>query len=350
VEQEVLNVLRSGQLAQGPKVAELEAIVAGLSGCSHAVAVTSGTVALEMALTLAGLGPGDEVITSPLTFAATLNAIIHSGCTATFVDVDDDGLMDVASIPACRTPRTRALMPVHLYGLPVDLTNLTGAEELTIVEDAAQAIGARVGDRLVGSFGLGCFSLYATKNVTTGEGGVLTTKDTDIATRARILRNQGMRGRYDYVFPGRNHRMTDLQAAVGVPQLLKLTEINNIRAANARQLIKGLADLEGLILPRFPSTRTHVWHQFTVRITDEAPVTRDRLAEHLKSRGIATSVYYPRLVFDYECYRNHPLVRTSQVPRAMNFTKQVLSLPVHPGLQPADIDRIVAEVHNAFRA
>ena len=349
VEAEVLDVLRSGQLAQGPKVIELERLFCEVTGCRHAVAVTSGTTALELSLALLDLRPGDEVLTSPFTFAATLNAIIHSGATAGFVDVDDDGLLDLDLVNERITPRTRAFLPVHLYGLPVDLARFDQPEGLTIVEDAAQAIGARIGDRAAGSFGLGCFSLYATKNVTTGEGGVVTTDDADLTDRARVLRNQGMRHRYEYVLPGHNYRMTDLQAAVGIPQLRRLQETTLARSENADRLRAGLGDLVGLKLPGPHTGRTHVWHQFTVRITDESPVTRDRLERILRDKGVATGVYYPRPVFDYPCYREHPQVRVQPVPRAEALAKQVLSLPVHPGLTHADIDHIVKEMRDAFR-
>ena len=348
VEAEVLAVLRSGHLAQGSKVAELEAFFSELTGCEYAIAVTSGTVALELSLSLLDLQAGDEVLTTPFTFGATLNAIIHSGATATFVDVDEDGLMDVDAIADQLTPRTKALIPVHLYGLPVDLDSLDPPAGLMIVEDAAQAIGSQVAGRSVGSFGLGCFSLYATKNVTTGEGGVVTTNDSELAARARIVRNQGMRDRYDYLVPGHNYRMTDLQAAVGIPQLRRLERMNSDRAANASRLRAGLADLVGLQLPSERPGRTHVWHQFTVRVAEESGLNRDQLAKILDSKGIATGIYYPRLVFDYPCYRSHPQVLIRPMPKAQTLAGQVVSLPVHPGLTEADIDHIVKEVRNAF--
>jgi dTDP-4-amino-4,6-dideoxygalactose transaminase len=323
---------------------------AELSGCRFAIALTSGTVALELALMLLDLEPGDEVLTTPFTFAATINAIIHSGATARFIDVDEDGLMDVSSISAHLTERTRVLLPVHLYGAPVDLRAIPRLPGVQIVEDAAQAIGAKLGDVPVGSFGLGCFSLYATKNVTTGEGGILTLNDPALAELGRVIRNQGMRSRYDYQQVGHNYRMTDIHAAIGIPQLRRIDEINARRAANAEKLITGLAGVAGLRLPSTPLDRTHVWHQFTIRVTDEATISRDGLATALAAKGIGTGIYYPRVVLDYDCYNQHPQVRSSAVPIARKLASQVLSLPVHPGLSHADIEQIVIEVRNSLRA
>jgi dTDP-4-amino-4,6-dideoxygalactose transaminase len=350
VENEVLAVIRSGRIAQGPRVEKLESLIAGISDCRYVVAVSSGTVALELALTLLDLKPGDEVVTSPFTFGATLNAIIHSGATATFVDVDLDGLMDVELIQERITDRTRTIVPVHLYGQPVDLRSIELAPNVTVVEDAAQALGAEVDGKAVGGLGIGCFSFYATKNVTTGEGGAITTNEPDLAERARILRNQGMRDRYEYVVPGRNLRMTDLQAALGIPQISRLSEIHRTRVNNASRLLEGLSGIPGLELPSIRTGRSHVWHQFTVRVTNEARLSRDALQIELCSRGIGTGVYYPKALIDYPCYNQHPQVRVCDVPNSRLLSSQVLSLPVHHGLVEADIDKIVLEVRNALGA
>lgn len=350
VEREVIEVLRSGQLAQGRKVAELEDAFRELTGCGHAVAVSSGTVALELSLRLLDLTPGDEVLTTPFTFGATLNAIIHSGATATFVDIDDQGLLDVDLAMASLTPQTRVLAPVHLYGLPVDLRSIELPPDVTIVEDAAQAVGASIGDRPVGSFGVGCFSLYATKNVTTGEGGVITTDDSDIAEGARLLRNQGMRMPYEYQVPGHNYRMTDLQAAVGIPQIRRLKELTETRRANAHRYLEGLSGLPGISLPTPPSGRTHVWHQFTIRVDPDSGVSREHLASRLAEKGISTGVYYPRLVFDYDCFRDHPQVKSREMPNASKWARQVLSLPVHPNVSASELDHIIQEVRLVVNA
>lgn len=347
----VLEVLRSGRLAQGPMVERLESRFRQLTGAAHAVAVSSGTTALVASVQALGLEPGSEVITSPFTFVATLNAILESGATARFVDIGDDFALDPSLLVASVTDRSRVVMPVHLYGLPADMdaiARIAADHDLAIVEDAAQAHGARVGDRPVGTYGQACFSLYATKNVMTGEGGVVTTDDAALADRLRLLRNQGMRARYQYEIAGHNYRMTELQAAVGIPQLGRLEAITAARQANAARLTEGLADVPGLVVPRPLPGRTHVWHQYTVRVPPDAPLDRDGLAEALTARGIATGAYYPRPVYDYDCYRSHPRVLVEPMPRAEAAAREVLSLPVHPGLRDGDLDRIIQTVREVF--
>lgn len=351
-ERRVLDVLRSGQLAQGPRVAELEELFASAHRVDHAIAVTSGTTALVASLQVLGIGPGDEVVTSPFTFVATLNAILESGATARFADIGDDYNVLPDSVGSCIGPSTRALLPVHLYGMMADmdpLVELADSAGLAIVEDAAQAVGAEYHGRMAGSFGLGCFSLYATKNVNTGEGGMVTTNDPDLADRLRVLRNQGMRTRYEYVVAGHNYRMTDLCAAVGIAQVEGLADICAARSANAAVLSEGLSGLEGLVLPPEPEPgRTHVYHQFTVRITTEASVSRDQFADALREAGIGCGVYYPGVVFDYDCYREHPGVVVAEVPRARAIASEVTSLPVHPYLTADDLERIVVVVREVL--
>jgi dTDP-4-amino-4,6-dideoxygalactose transaminase len=353
-EQLVLDVLRSGQLAQGPMVARLESEFATCCGTTHAVAVANGTVALTAALRALGVGPGDEVVTSAFTFVATLNAILECGATPRFADIDPVTYnVDPESLERVCTERTRVVMPVHLYGQPADMTAIAKVAEragASIVEDAAQAHGARVDGATVGGFGLATFSLYATKNITSGEGGVVTTNDDALADRLRLLRNHGMRARYEYELQGTNFRMTDVQAAIALPQLARLRETTARRQVNAAQLSEGLADLPGLITPVTTPGRDHVWHQYTVRITDDAPLDRDALAAALTDRGVQSGIYYPRVVFDYESYQQHPLVLAADVPHAREAARQVLSLPVHPHLSGDDLDRIVGAVRDAFGA
>ena len=340
----VLDVLRSGRLVQGPMVQRFEAACAAMAGTRHAVALSSGTAALEAALEAHALAPGDEVLTSPFTFVATLNAILRTGCVATFADVGDDFTLDLGAAAAAIAGRTRVLLPVHLYGLAADMDRLAplAAEHgLAIVEDAAQAHGARVGDRPIGSYGAGCFSFYATKNVSAGEGGALTTDDDAFAERIRVLRNQGMRNRYDYEVPGHNFRMTELQAALGVGGLARLESALAARRRNAALLTEGLEELPGVVVPGEPAGRTHAWHQYTVRITTGARTDRDTVRAGLADSGIATGVYYPRPVFDYDCFRDHPRVRIGSFPTAERFATEVLSLPVHPGLSDQNVARIV---------
>jgi dTDP-4-amino-4,6-dideoxygalactose transaminase len=339
-----LAVLRSGMLASGPRVAEFEEAFARLHGTRHAVAVANGTVALVAALRAHRIGPGDEVITSPLTFAATLNAILEVGATARFCDIAEDFTLDPAGLALVLTPRTRAVMPVHLYGLPAAMDQISAfaaSHGLTVICDAAQAHGAPAR-----SFGTATYSLYATKNITCGEGGVVTTDDDQIAERLRLLRNQGMRDRYEYVLPGSNYRLTDLQAAIAAVQLTRLPALNEARARNAAKLSAGLAGLPGLLVPLDPPGRGHVWHQYTIRLT--GPLTRDDLRHQLAARGIDSRPYYPRLAHDYPCYHDHPHVTPDPTPRARQAAAQVLSLPVHPALTPHDLDHIVTSTREAL--
>jgi len=350
----VLQVLRSGHLAQGPMVVEFERRFAELTGVAHAVAVNNGTTALIAALRVLDLQPGDEVITSPFTFVATLNAILDAGATVRFADIrTDDFNLDPAAAAAAVTDRTRVLLPVHLYGQCADLDALdplVAEHGLHLVEDSAQAHGATIGERRAGATGLGCFSFYATKNITTGEGGMVTTSDDVLADRLRVLRNQGMRARYEYVMAGNNYRMTDLQAAVGLPQMDRYAANVEARHKHAAALSAGLAGLPGLITPVELPGRGHVWHQYTVRVADGAPLSRDQLMESLHAAGVGCGVYYPSLVFDYDCYRDHPLIGPAEVPVAARTTTEVLSLPVHPGLGAADLEQIIGAVRNAWGA
>ncbi len=346
----VLEVIRSGVLAQGPMVQRLEESFAAVVGVRHAVAVSNGTTALVAALQVLDLRPGDEVVTSPFTFAATLNAALEAGATVRFADIrEDDFAIDPDLVAARVGARTRALLPVHLYGQTADMgpiSALARERGLHLVEDAAQAHGATYDGRAAGSFGLGCFSFYATKNLTTGEGGMVTTDDDGLADRLRVLRNQGMRQRYQYEVPGHNYRMTDLQAAVGLPQVARLGEIVERRKGNARRLSEGLGDVPGLTVPRELPGRSHVWHQYTV-LLDET-VDRDRVVADLAEAGVGAGVYYPRTVFDHDCYRDHPRVVVEEVPVAESVVRRCLSLPVHQHLTDAQLDTIVASLRRAL--
>jgi dTDP-4-amino-4,6-dideoxygalactose transaminase len=345
VEQLVLEVLRSGMIAQGAMVERLEREFAVLIGVEHVVAVNNGTTALIAALQVLDLQPGDEVITSPFTFVATLNAIIGAGATARFADIGrDDFNVDPARIEPLINERTKVVMPVHLYGQCADMVaieSIAQSADLAIVEDAAQAHGARIGRRSAGSWGIGCFSLYATKNLTSGEGGLISTNDAAVADRLRVLRNQGMRQRYVYEMAGNNYRLTDLQAAVCLPQLRGYEDQVQMRQRNASRLSDGLRRLPGIRVPEPKPDRHHVWHQYTIVVGDESPLDRDALAQALTRSGIGSGIYYPRTVFDYDCYRDHPHVVVDPVPVAGDVVGRCLSLPVHQHLSAGDVDRIV---------
>lgn len=352
VEQSVLDVIRSGVVAQGPVVQRLEDEFAHMVGVAHCVAVNNGTTALVAALKMLDLRPGDEVVTSPFTFVATLNAILDAGATARFADIGaDDFNIDPEQIEALVTDRTKVVMPVHLYGQAADMDAISAIaqrHDLALVEDAAQAHGATISGRSVGSWGLGCFSLYATKNLTSGEGGLITTNDGNMADRLRVLRNQGMRARYQYEMAGNNYRMTDLNAALCLPQIAGYGELVEQRRSNAARLTEGLDGLPGLALPSELPGRGHVWHQFTVVVDDDGPSDREGLAEVLSRAGIGSGIYYPRLVFDYECYRDDPRVVGGDCPVAARTARQCLSLPVHQYLTDSDLDRIIDTVRSAW--
>ena len=348
VEQAVLDVIRSGSIAQGPVVKRLEDEFAAMIGVRHVVAVNNGTTALIAAMQVLDLQPGDEVITSPFTFVATLNAVLQTGATVRFADIDPVTFnVDPASVEALVNDRTRALLPVHLYGQCADMEAIDALArryDLALVEDAAQAHGADVAGRSAGAWGIGCFSLYATKNLTSGEGGLISTDDDEVADRLRLLRNQGMRRRYEYEMAGNNYRMTDLQAAVCVPQLAQYDEVVVARQRNAAVLSVGLAGAPGVIVPVAVPGRRHVWHQYTIRLAADAGVDRAALVAGLEARGIGCGVYYPRPAFDYDCYRGDPQVVVDDVPMAFSVADRCLSLPVHQYLTMSDLHRVVDAV------
>src|SRR6266496_3563685 len=329
---------------------------AATAGCDNRIRLTQVEIGRQeeeavLAVLRSGMLAGDEVITTPLTFVATLNAILEAGAVARFADIADDLTIDPARLASLVTPRTRALLPVHLYGLPAAMAEIyefAAARGLTVIEDAAQAHGARSGAVPVGSAGTAAFSLYGSKNITCGEGGIVTTADDDIAWRLQLLRNHGMRQPYDYVLPGYNYRLTDLQAAIATAQLARLPRINASRAANAARLSDGLAGLPGLVRPAVPPGRVHAWHQYVVQVTAAAPIDRDQLGKCLDAAGIDARPYYPALVHDYACYRDHPRVIIDATPRACRAVREVLALPVHPMLTSGDIDRIVSCVRTAL--
>jgi dTDP-4-amino-4,6-dideoxygalactose transaminase len=338
--QAVLEVLESGMLAQGPRVRAFEEAFAEMCGVRHAVATSSGTTALHVALLAHGIGPGDEVITTPFTFIASANSILYVGASPVFVDIDPCTFnIDPAQIEAAITPRTKVIMPVHLFGLPCDMQPvlaLARTYDLVVIEDACQAHGAEYRGRRVGSFGTGCFSLYPTKNITSAEGGMITTDDEGVAERCRVIRQHGMRRRYYHDEMGFNFRMTDVHAAIGLAQLHKLETFNQARIANARFLTRRL---EGVTTPTVPEGYRHVFHQYTIRVPRGR---RDAVLEGLKERGVGTSVYYPVPVHKQRVYveRGH----REAFPEAEQAAREVLSLPVHPGLSQADLEEIVAAV------
>jgi dTDP-4-amino-4,6-dideoxygalactose transaminase len=341
----VLDVLDSGMLAEGPRVRAFEEAFAVYCGVKHAVATSSGTTALHAALLAHEIGPGDEVVTTPFTFIASANAILYVGARPVFVDIDPATFnINPAQIEGAITPRTKAIMPVHLFGLPADMQpimEIARRHNLAVIEDACQAHGAEYQGKRVGSFGSGCFSFYPTKNITTAEGGIITTDNESIAERCRVIRQHGMRRRYYHDELGFNFRMTDVHAAIGLAQLEKLERFNEARIANARYLSERL---QGMVTPVVPAGRRHVFHQYTIRVP---AVRRDAVMEELKERGIGTGVYYPVPVHKQRVYVERGY--TDALPEAERAATEVLSLPVHPGLSRADLETIVAAVNEVCR-
>ncbi len=349
----IVRVLASGQLSQGTYVAEFERCFAQLCSTREAVAVSSGTAALHLALLAHQIGPGDEVITTPFSFAATANVILLVGATPVFVDIDFQTFnLDPLQVVAAITPRTKAILPVHLYGNPCDMPRLQAvaqAHNLIVIEDACQAHAASIAGQPVGSFGTGCFSFYATKNMTTGEGGMVTTNDPLIAERVRLLRNQGQEERYCHVSQGYNLRMTEFQAAIGLVQLKKLEHFTQLRIRNAAFLDSILAAL--IQTPAVAQGYRHVYHQYTICVP--ARWERTTWERILRERGVATGVHYPCPIHLQKFYRQSPhLYRIADatnrsersLPVAEQAARQVLSLPVHPGLDMDDLNTIAREV------
>jgi len=339
--QAVLEVLDSGMLTQGPRVKAFEEAFAEMCGVRYAVATSSGTTALHVTLLAHGIGPGDEVITTPFTFIASANSILYVGARPVFVDIDPATFnIDPAQIEAAITPRTKAIIPVHLFGLPCDMDailKIARQHNLIIIEDACQAHGARYNGQCVGSFGTGCFSFYPTKNITSAEGGMITTDDEEIAERCRVIRQHGMRRRYYHDELGFNFRMTDVHAAIGLAQLQKLERFNEARIANACFFNEHLARVT---IPIVPDGYRHVFHQYTIRVPDGR---RDAVLEGLREKGIGTSVYYPVPVHKQRVYVERGYEGT--FPEAEQAAAEVLSLPVHPGLSSADLETIIAAVN-----
>lgn len=340
----VMAVLDSGLLAQGAAVAEFEKSFAEYCDVKHAIATSNGTTALHLAVLASEIGAGDEVITTPFTFIASSNSVLYTGGKPVFVDIDPVSFnIDVDAIEAAITHRTKAIMPIHLFGNPADMPrimDIAAKHNLAVIEDAAQAHGAEINGKKAGSWGTGCFSFYPTKNITTGEGGIITTNDDCIADRARMARAHGMRVRYYHESLGYNFRMTNVHAAIGNAQLPKLEAFNEKRIANAAYLSEQLPADKVQVPAVRPGTR-HVFHQYTVRVLE--PLDRDEARKKLSEMGVGTEVYYPVPVHQQELYRDLGYGNQS-FPESEKAAKQVLSLPIHPALTQEDLEKIVAAV------
>lgn len=339
----VMAVLDSGQLVQGSVVAEFEAAFAAYCGVKHAIASANGTTALTIALMAAGIKQGDEVIIPSFSFAATATSVLSASAVPVFADVEDQTFcLDPEKVEAAITPRTKAIMPVHLYGHPANLVALQKIADkhgLIVIEDAAQAHGAQICEQRVGSFGVGAFSFYPSKNMTTGEGGMTTTNDDEIARRARMIRQHGMSTTYYHEVIGYNFRMTNIHAAIGREQIKKLEGWNNARIANGTYLNQHLTRVRP---PVISEGCRHVFHQYTV-LVDETD-DRDAMLKRLNERGIMARVYYPLPIHRQPIFLELGYGNV-EVPVSEALTKRVMSIPVHPSLSQEDLEYMVDEVN-----
>ena len=334
-------------IAQGPKVKEFEKKFADLCGVEYAVALNSGTAALHTSLYALGVKPGDEVITVPFTFVATANSILMQGAKPVFVDVDDRTFnIDASLIEEKITDKTKAILGVHLYGQPFDLgkvQKIAKKHNLKVIEDCAQAVEAKYDNKVVGSIGdVGTFSFYATKNLITGEGGILTTNDRQIAELGRRFRHHGQSEstKYEYWDLGYNYRMMDIQAALGIAQLEKIEEITAKRISNAKKLSEGLKMCDNIEIPYIEKNREHVFHLYTIKTQ-----IRAKIMENLKKNNIGCGVYYPKPLHLHPFFKKLGY-EEGDFPVSEQLSKEVLSLPVHPLVKDADIDKIIKTLGN----
>ncbi|MEX0783201.1 MAG: DegT/DnrJ/EryC1/StrS family aminotransferase [Dehalococcoidia bacterium] len=343
--QAVMAVLESGQLAQGPKTEEFERAFARYVGAKHAIGVNSGTAALIVALQANGVGQGDEVITTPFSFIATATSIIACGAVPVFVDVDPFDLnLDPEKIEDAITENTKAVMPVHIFGHPARITEIAELcedNDLALIEDAAQAHGAEHQGRRVGTFGTGCFSFYPTKNMMTGEGGIITTNDDEVARRCRLIRGHGQEVRYRHDYFGLNWRMQDINAAIGLAQLGKLEAWNAARIRNAEVLSNAITTAQ---TPVVREGDRHVFHQYTIRVAGD----RDGVQQRLQEAGVGSAIHYPIPI------HRQPIMQELgfgdySLPVAEAAAESVLSLPVHPTLTADEVAYVAQAVNAAIR-
>jgi perosamine synthetase len=341
----VLEVLRSGQLACGPKVREFEEKFAEWCHTKYAVSVTSGTTSLHTALLASGIEPGDEVITTPFSFIASANCILHAGARPVFADIEPDYYtIDPKEVEKRITGKTRAIIPVHLYGQMCEMeaiNRIAQEHNLIIIQDACQAHGASYKSLPIGAYGTGCYSFYATKNMTTIEGGMVTTNDPKVAERARLIRDHGNTGRYNHIAFGYNFLTTDLQAAIGLSQLKKVDGWNKKRQQNAAFLSSRLSKIDGIVVPKIREGAEHVFHQYTIRIQD-----RDNVAQKLREKGVGCGIHYPLPIPHQPFYRG--LGYTDQLPITEAVCKEVLSLPVHPSVTQENLEYIVQSIEEIY--
>jgi perosamine synthetase len=345
--QAVLEVVRQGPLTNalgaGPKTVEFERNYAKFAGVKHAIAMNTGTAALHAAIAAMGIKQGDEVILPSFTFVATAEAVVLAGATPVFADIDPETYnLSPPAVEKAITKNTKVIMPVDLYGFSADikpLKEIASEHGLALVEDAAQAHGATYEGKPAGTFAdAACWSLYASKNMTTGEGGVVTTDNDQVEDTLRMIRTHGEKTKYASLIIGNNYRMSELQAAIGVVQLQKLPSFVAKRRQNAQQLTRVLRKNSRLILPWESSDRLHSWYLYTVRLSDGTETERNRLLEELKKQGIGAEAYYVNPVHLMPFYRENFL--STKLPETDKASKQVFSLPIHPSVSEAQVDYI----------
>jgi perosamine synthetase len=346
----VKEVLISGFVAQGKKVEQFEEEFSKYIGVNHAIAVANGTIALDVALKALGIKQNDEVIVPDFTFISTANSILFQGAKPVLVDVDERTFnINPNDVLEKITDRTKAIIGVHLFGHPFDVEAIEGICEdfnLILIEDCAQAHGAEYRNKKVGSFGIGCFSFYATKNMTAGEGGMITTNDADIAGICKLLRNHGESLKYYHSILGYNYRMTDIQAAIALAQLKKLDGFNEKRIKNAEYFNKHIK-ISGLKLPYRKNGVKHVYHQYAVAVEEGFPMSRDGFMEYLKSKGIGCAIHYPLPIHKQPLYQKLGYIDEEvKCPVATSLSKKILSLPVHQALTEKDLNYIVEVINN----
>mgnify|MGYP006285033313 CR=1 FL=1 len=336
----VMKVLDSGMLAHGPEVVKFEEEFSSFTNVKHGAGVSNGTSAIHLALAALGIGPGDEVITTSFSFIASASPILFLGAKPTFTDIDPRTFnMDPSSLKSKISERTKAIIPVHLYGQSAEMDEILElAGDIPVLEDCAQAHGAKYKGKSVGSMGkCGMFSFYPTKNMTTGEGGMVVSNDEEFIEKVRMLRNHGQVSRYDHHVVGYNLRMTSIAAAIGRVQLDNLPEKNRSRIENGNHLTEGLSDIDGITPPHVEDYNRHVFHQYTIRVKNN----RDSLMEGLKRKEIGSKVFYPTTLTSSPALRKYA---NGDYPEAEKACNEVLSLPVHPGVSKDEIDTITGAI------
>jgi dTDP-4-amino-4,6-dideoxygalactose transaminase len=365
----IAEVIKSGRFVQGPKVREFEEKFSEYIGVEHGIAVNSGTAALHVAIAALNIGPGDEVIVPSLTFFSTASSVIHQNAVPIFADIDPNTYcIDPDDIQEKITPRTKAIIPVHLYGHPAEMDSIMEIAEdngLYVIEDAAQAHGAKYRGKKAGTIGhVGCFSFYATKNMTTGEGGIITTNNEKIAKKARMIRNHGMSSRDDHDLLGYNYRMNEMQAAIGIAQLSKLDMFNEARKKNSEYLLKNLTDVKWLILPKIKPYINHVYFWCPVRVDEKTlgMETKD-LVKTLREKGVevrhryTVPLYKQKMFLNLATYPRGCPFTCSHYPIKIDYSKvycknveqligKMIGLPNHPKLSRKDLDFVIDVIKN----